>query len=161
MAIKIKSLQTDKLSEESLKKDYLYKDVKFDLDLAYSFNSQLNRKEFLNDVQALYDVEAIKNSITNAFLTTPGQKILNPLFGIDLKRFLFEPVDDFITELIRDDIETKLPQMEPRITVQNVTVVGDEENQQYNISLQINIPSLDIKGLTIKNTLKSNGYVEN
>jgi phage baseplate assembly protein W len=161
MAIKIKSLQTDKISEESLKKDYLYKDLKLDLDLAYSFNSQLNRKEFLNDVQALYDVEAIQNSITNAFLTTPGQKILNPLFGIDLRRFLFEPVDDFTADIIQDDIQNKLPQMEPRITVENVTVVGDEENQQYNISLQINIPSLDIKGLTIKNTLKSNGYVEN
>jgi len=159
MAIKIKSLQTDKISEESLKKDYLYKDIKLDLDLAYSFNSQLNRKESLNDVQALYDVEAIKNSITNAFLTTPGDKILNPTFGIDLRRFLFEPVDDFISEIIKDDIKVKLPRMEPRIELKNVTVVGDEDNQQYNISLEINVPSLDIKGLTVKNTLKSNGYV--
>jgi phage baseplate assembly protein W len=160
MAIKIKSLQTDKLSEDALKKDYLYKDVKFDLELAYSFNSQLNRRVFQNDVQALFDVEAIQNSISNAFLTTPGQKILNPRFGIDLRRFLFEPVDDFTAQIIQDDIETKLPLMEPRITVENVTVEGDEDNQQYNISLQINVPSLDIKGLTIKNTLKSNGYVE-
>lgn len=160
MAIKIKSLQTDKLSEDALKKDYLYKDVKFDLELAYSFNSQLNRKVFQNDVQALFDVEAIQNSISNAFLTTPGQKILNPRFGIDLRRFLFEPVDDFTAQIIQDDIETKLPLMEPRITVENVIVVGDEDEQQYNISLQINVPSLDIKGLTIKNTLKSNGYVE-
>jgi uncharacterized protein len=160
MAIKIKSLQTDKLSEDALKKDYLYKDVKFDLELAYSFNSQLNRRVFQNDVQALFDVEAIQNSISNAFLTTPGQKILNPRFGIDLRRFLFEPVDDFTAQIIQDDIENKLPRMEPRITVENVTVEGDEDEQQYNISLQINIPSLDIKGLTIKNTLKSNGYVE-
>jgi uncharacterized protein len=160
MAIKIKSLRTDKLSENALKQDHLYKDVKFDLGTAYSFNSQLNRKIFQNDVQALFDVEAIQNSISNAFLTTPGQKILNPRFGIDLRRFLFEPVDDFTAQIIQDDIETKLPLMESRITVENVTVEGDEDNQQYNISLQINVPSLDIKGLTIKNTLKSNGYVE-
>jgi hypothetical protein len=158
MNIKIKSLQASKIDEASLKNDYLYKDVSFDLEPSYSFNNQLNRKEQLKDIQAIFDVEAIKTSISNAFLTSPGQKILNPTFGIDLRRYLFEPVDEFTAEDIQDDIERKLPRSEPRIVVKNVSVVGNEDEQEYDVSLQIDVPSLGVKGLSLKSKLNSTGY---
>lgn len=158
MAIKIKSLETDELTKESLNDGYLYKDLTLDLTPSYSYNNKLNKKDFLKDVQASYDAEAIKNSITNIFLTSPGDKLLNPTFGIDLKRFLFEPVDDFISEIIRDDIETKLPLMEPRVVVDEVKVDPDEDENQYNISLRIDVPTLSLYGLTIKSRLNSTGY---
>lgn len=147
-----------KLADETLSKGYLYKDVHFDLTPSISKNSQLNRNEILKDVQALFDLEAVKNSIKNCFLTTPGQKILNPTFGVDLRQFLFESIDDFTTDIIKDTIENKLPRMEPRITIKNVIVVGDEDLNQYNISLQIDVPSLGIYGVTLKSELNSMGY---
>jgi len=158
VAIKIKSLESDKLVEKSLKGDYLYKDWKFDLETSISYNTQLNKKEYLNDIAVLYDIEAVKNSVSTAFLTSPGEKILNPTYGVDLRQYLFESVDDFTAEIIKDDIESKLPLMEPRITVQNVTVIGDEDAQSYYIELQIDVPSLDIRGLSIKSELNSVGY---
>ena len=158
MAIKIKSLEANSLDETSLDKGYLYKDLALDLNPAYSYNSQLNRKEFLKDVQASYDIQAITNSIINAFLTAPGDKILNPTYGIDLRRFLFEPIDEFTTEIIKDDIQTNLPLMEPRITLDNINIDADEEENQYDIELQINVPSLGVYGLNIKSRLNSSGY---
>ena len=158
MNIKLKSLKASNLEEQSSKKGYLYKDVFFDLEPSYSYNSQLNRKEQLKDIQASYDAEAIKTSISNAFLTIPGQKILNPTFGIDIRRYLFEPVDIYTAELIQDDIENNLPKAEPRITVKNVIVEGNEDEQEYNIEMQIDIPSLGITGLSIKSKLNSTGY---
>ena len=158
MAIKIKSLEANSLDETSLDKGYLYKDLALDLNPAYSYNSQLNRKEFLKDVQASYDIEAVKNSISNAFLTSPGDKILNPTYGIDLRRFLFEPIDDFTTEIIKDDIQTNLPLMEPRITINDIFIDADEEENQYNIELKIDVPSLGVYGLNIKSRLNASGY---
>jgi phage baseplate assembly protein W len=158
MNIKITSLKAGDIVEKSLKNDYLYKDIAFDLEPTVSYNNQLNKKEYLKDVQALYDIEAIKTSISNAFLTSPRQKILNPEFGVDLRRYLFEPVDVFTADLIQDDIELKLPEAEPRIKVENVTVFGDEDNQEYHITLQINVPSLNVRGVSIKSKLNSNGY---
>ena len=158
MAIKIKSLKVDNISENSLKKDFLYKDIAFDLSQDVAFNNQLNKNEFLKDIVALYDVEAVKNSVATAFLTAPGDKILTPTYGIDLRRFLFEGIDDFTAEIIQDEIEVKLPRMEPRITVSNVTVEADEDANQYNISLQIDVPSLNVYGLSIKSELNSTGY---
>lgn len=158
MSIKLKSLAATKLADTSLEQGYLYKDVAFDLKPAVSLNAQLNRNEYLKDIQALYDLEAIKNSIINCFLTSPGQKILNPLFGIDLRRFLFEGIDDFTSDIIQETIEKKLPRMEPRIRVKNVTVIADEDANQYDVSLQIDVPSLDIYGVSIKSELNATGY---
>jgi phage baseplate assembly protein W len=158
MSIKIKSLKVDKLSEKSLKGDYLYKDISFDLSQDVSYNNQLNKQEFLKDIKPLYDVEAVKNSVATAFLTAPGDKILNPTYGVDLRQYVFERVDDFTADIIKDDIETKLPIMEPRINIRNVVVEGDEDNNEYKISMQIDVPSLDVYGLSIKSKLNSNGY---
>ncbi len=158
MAIKIKSLEAPPVSKKALGNGFLYKDLALDLSPSYSYNSQLNRNEVLKDVQAIFDIEAVKNSVVNALLTTPGEKILDPTYGVDLRQYLFEPIDDFTTDLIKDDIEIKLPQMEPRIVLKSVNVIADEDNNQYNIELQIDVPSLDVYGLSIKSELASTGY---
>jgi len=158
MAIKIKSLGVDKLSEKSLEGGYLYKDMMLDLVPSVSYNNQLNKREYLNDVAALYDEEAVKNSVANAFLTAPGQKILSPAYGMDIRRFLFEPIDDFIMEIMKDDIRIGLPIMEPRITISELKVTGDPDTNTYYISMMINVPSLNITGLSIKSELNSTGY---
>jgi phage baseplate assembly protein W len=158
MAIKIKSLEVPSVSKKALANGFLYKDLSLDLSPSYSYNSQLNRNEVLKDIQAIFDVESVKHSVVNALLTTPGEKILDPTYGVDLRQYLFEPIDDFTTDLIRDDIEIKLPRMEPRIVLKSVNVVADEDNNQYNIELQIDVPSLDIYGLSIKSELASTGY---
>jgi hypothetical protein len=95
MKIKINSLGVDDKTQKSIDQDFLYKDVFLDMQQSYSYNNKLNRKEFLNDTQASYDIEAVKNSIKNALLTTPGEKLLTPTFGVNLKQYLFEPIDDF------------------------------------------------------------------
>lgn len=158
MNIKINSLKTESLAEKTLKRDFLYKDLKLDLEQDTYLNRQLNKQESLKDVTAIYDVEAVKNSIVTAFLTAPGDKILNPTYGVDLRQYIFEPIDDFTTDIIRDDIMVKLPIMEPRVEIVDVEVIGDEDNSTYYIDLQINIPTLDVYGLSIKSELNSVGY---
>lgn len=159
MAIKIKSLRPSNLDEKSLQKDYLYKDLALDLVPQVFLNKQLNKKEPLKDVDALYDEEAVKNAVANAFLTAPGDKILNPTFGVDIRQFLFEPIDEFTTDLIETRIRDALPIMEPRIQVRNVVVTPFPDENMYTIDLQINVPSLNIYGLRIKSELNSVGYV--
>jgi phage baseplate assembly protein W len=158
VSIKITSLSPNRLAEKSLTKDYLYKDLLLDLASTVSYNSQLNQTEYLKDVAALFDIEAVKNSVVTAFLTAPGDKILSPTYGMDLRQFLFEPIDDFLIDIIEDLILNKLPKMEPRVEVTNVTVTGDPDNNTIFITLQINVPSLDVYGLSIKSELNSTGY---
>ena len=156
--IKLKSIEANSIDKQNLEQSYLYKDQFLDIIPAQYFNKQLNRQQNLKDIQGLYDIQAVKNSIVNCFLTTPGQKILNPEFGIDLRRFLFTPVSTNTTYFIQRDIQINLPKMEPRVQVVDVSVTADVDEQQYNIVLQINCPQLNVYGLSLKSFLNSSGY---
>ena len=156
--IKISDVSVDKADNAALNQGYLYKDLFLDIVNRVSYNKQLNRTTELRDVQGLYDIGAIKNSIVNIMLTSPGQKILSPRFGIDLRRHLFEPVSEFTSFEIRSDIKDRLPALEPRISLERIGVKANIDNQEYRISLQINVPSLDITGLSLKSILNSSGY---
>ena len=156
--IRISDVSVDKRDNAALEGGYLYKDLFLDLEPTVYYNKQLNKQVILKDVQGSYDLQAIKNSIINIFLTSPGQKILNPEFGLDLRRYLFEPVNSSTAYKIKYDINTKLPGQEPRIQIQNVNVDAITDAQEYYIALQINIPSLDAYGRTLKSLLNSNGY---
>ena len=75
-----------------------------------------------------------------------------------MRRYLFEPIDDFLLDIIRDDIETLLPIMEPRVEIVDVGIEGRADLNEIDITLQINVPSLGVYGLSIKSQLNSTGY---
>ena len=156
--IKLKNIGASTIDTKNLEQSFLYKDLFLDIVPAQYYNKQLNRQQNLKDIQGLYDIQAVKNSIVNCFLTTPGQKILNPEFGIDLRRFLFTPVSSNTTYFIQRDIQQNLPKLEPRIQITNISVTADIDEQQYNIVLQINCPQLNVYGLSLKSYLNSSGY---
>jgi len=156
--IKLTDVSVDKSENNALENGYLYKDLLLDLETSVYYNEQLNKTTTLKDVQGLYDIDSIKNSIANIFLTSPGQKILSPEFGINLRRFLFEPISNFTAYRIKSDIVNNLPDQEPRIELQETTVVPIPDEHEFFITLQINVPSLNLYGISLKSLLNSNGY---
>ena len=156
--IKITDISVDQAEDAALEQGYLYKDLFLDLENKVSYVPQLNKLTTLRDVQGLFDLNSIKNSIKNILLTSPGQKILNPKFGLDLRRYLFEPITTFSSYQIKSDIINTLPDMEPRIRLDLVTVLPVPDRQEYYITLQIDVPALNIYGLSLKSLLNNTGY---
>ena len=156
--IKITDISVDQAEDAALEQGYLYKDLFLDLENTVSYVPQLNKLTTLRDVQGLFDLNSVKNSIKNILLTSPGQKILNPEFGIDLRRYIFEPITTFTAYQIKSDILNNLPDMEPRINLDLVTVVPIPDRQEYYLTLQVDVPSLNIYGLSLKSLLNSTGY---
>lgn len=157
--LKLTDIQSTPLEDASLGSNYLYKDLELDLTKKRTFTRAVNTTEYLSDVNSIFDLEAVKNSIVNCFITAPGQKILNPEFGLDLRMYLFEPITETTAFFIRDDIFNNLSRFEPRVVVRNVSVIPNIDAQMYEIYLQIDIPQLNIYGVSIKNTLNSEGYI--
>ena len=87
-----------------------------------------------------------------------GLAVVCKEFGLDLRRYLFDPVNSSTAYKIKYDIDTLLPSQEPRIQLENVNVDAITDAQEYYIEMQINIPSLDAYGITLKSLLNSNGY---
>jgi phage baseplate assembly protein W len=157
--LKLTDVQATPLEDASLGNNYIYKDLELDLNKTRTFTKAVNVTNYLSDVSSIFDLKAIQNSIVTCFTTAPGQKILNPEFGLDLRQYLFEPISESSAFFIREDIFDNLPIFEPRVVVKNVSVIPNIDEQLYEIYLQIDVPQLNIYGVSIKNILNSEGYI--
>lgn len=149
-----------KKKSPSVSKSYTYSDLKQDIQfgqLERNFPGGVAKNN--KDFEVLYDEEAIKNSILNAFTTVPGQKLLNPLYGMDLRRFLFRPITEETGREIAKNIHDGLPMHEPRVGVTNVKVNGRTDSQTYEIEFTIVFPRLNNKKLPIKGVLGQNNFL--
>jgi phage baseplate assembly protein W len=143
------------------KRQHIYIDLESDLKVDYTKTNPLNNVKEQRDIVADYDVDAIKNSIFNIFTTIPGQKLLNPIFGLNLLQFLFTGITTSNAKLLGDTILKGIIKFEPRVSVDKINVNPDVENQQYTIGLVLSVPSLNITGLQVKSTLSESGYYFN
>ena len=129
----------------SLGKKSIYRDLFLDLSESQApVSDALYGKSTKTDLKIAVDEQAILNSLKNIFNTTPGEKILNPSFGLNLSQWLFEPVSEFAAREIGEAILNGITRYEPRVTVNNVSVIADPENSQYIIKLAMTIPQLNI-----------------
>ena len=121
-------------------------------DLHLDFTNPVQR-----DIVADYDEAAIKNSLVNLFNTLPGQNLLNPVYGLNLLQYVFEPASDINAQRIGETILKGVSTYEPRVTVTNIHVNVDIDEQLYTITLSIAIPQLN-KNITIPGMLNKEGY---
>lgn len=138
-AIKIQGLSVPKPDNDR----YTYIDVALDIvKNNLLLDTNLYKAETSTDIDVSYDEGAIKNSLVNLFNTTPGEKLLEPEFGLNLKRFLFDPLTEITAQMIGETIYNGINRWEPRVTITNVDVKRDVANFQFTISLTLLIPKL-------------------
>lgn len=138
-----------------------YTDLELDLMINYTKNSALNNIREQTDIRADYDINAIKNSIFNIFTTIPGQKILNPTFGLNLLYFVFTGITTSNARALGDIILKGINKYEPRVNVDNINITTDIENQTYTIDMILSVPTLNINGLEVKAALAESGFYFN
>lgn len=147
MAIRLDILK-DKKNTDAYRK-FSYADLKLDIDLnSHIPSTPVGVGKNPIDFRLSYDENAIFNSIRNIFNTKKGQKILNPTFGLDLEQFLFDNISRENADIIGKTIYEDMPIYEPRIIVQTVNVIANPDDNEYEITISIVIPSLDNRAAT-------------
>lgn len=116
----------------------VYRDLHLDIEKLYTNNDELHKLNEITDIVTDVNSKAIKNSIYNILSTMPGQKILNPEFGLNLTQWLFTNLSETNASLIKFNITRQINKYEPRVTLTNVIVTPNYEEQQYNIVIQFN-----------------------
>lgn len=159
MAVRLNNLGLTSIEEKSLEDGYLFKDVKFDLEMTRFGKPELYSEQTLKDIDELQDGQAVINSVKNILTTTPGQKLLNPTLGLDFRSYLFEPINTTTSFFLAQFIYSNLGVQEPRINLEGVAIEGIEDQNQYNIEITYSIPKLDIYDLSLNATLNKDGYV--
>jgi phage baseplate assembly protein W len=88
-----------------------------------------------NDIVAVTGAEAVKRSLRNLLSITAGEVPFFPDFGANVSRYLFEPIDPITTVLIHREIENTIRTYEPRVAIQQLTVVPTADEMRYQINL--------------------------
>lgn len=139
-------------------KPFVYADLHLDLQEQYTINDNMNQRPEINDFRLDYDLDAIKTSLRTLFLTSPGEKILDPLYGLDLRPFVFEPVTTNKSFDLQRIVKSEINRYEPRVNVIGVDVVPMFDDNAYQISINLNIPGLSIGGVIFSGMLNRSGY---
>ncbi len=107
-----------------------------------SINLLLN--PFTKDVSAVQNDNAIKQSIKNLVLTAPGEKPFQPNIGSRVRQLLFEPLDAFTADTVRDEIINTINQYEPRVQLVNVQATPVFSGNKLNVYVEYRIVGLPI-----------------
>lgn len=81
------------------------------------------------------DERLIKNDLIQLLLTVPGERVFRPEFGTTIKPTLFEPIDSFTTNNIRESIISTIQRFEPRVTIKDLRVESSDDKNLIDIKL--------------------------
>ncbi|WP_029290721.1 GPW/gp25 family protein [Cellulomonas sp. HZM] len=70
----------------------------------------------------------LEDSIRVVLLTAPGERLMRPQFGCRIWDLLFEPVNANLIGLVSQAVRDALAQWEPRIVVEDVQPVQDDDD---------------------------------
>ena len=87
-------------------------------------------------VRMVEDEQDIHESLLILFGTLPGERVLQPKFGLDMSPLLFEPLSTTLRTLLKDRITTTLLIHEPRIRVLDLVI---DDSQALEGQLQIRL----------------------
>ena len=110
------------------KNSSLFYDYK-DLDMCFKIHP------LYSDIVPVIELDALKNSIKNILYTRPGERPFSPRFGCNLVDYLFEPMDNFTINSIKETIKYAINQYEPRLDLRSVTIVPNTDRNHYEVTI--------------------------
>ena len=82
------------------------------------------------------DVEDINKSLQILFSTTIGERIMQPKYGANLERFLFEPISETLKTHMKDLINDAILYHEARIKLLDLKLVAYDTEGRIDITLE-------------------------
>lgn len=104
----------------------------------------MKKNAFTDDVSVVKNDNAIKQSIKNLVLTNPGEKHFQPNVGSRVFNLLFEPLDAFTADAVKDEVINTINQYEPRVELTDVVVVPIDEGNKLSITIEYRIVGLPV-----------------
>ena len=101
-------------------------------DLDLNFNIHPVRKDISKSIGPM----AVVNSIKNLILTNHYERPFQPDIGSNVRRLLFENLDNITATTIKDEIERTIVNYEPRATVKTINVTADYNNNGFKVYLE-------------------------
>ena len=127
-----KSVQTTPVSTVSMKKGLA------DLDLSLRIHG------IQKDIMPLKDDKAIRNAVKNLVLTNFYERPFQLEKGANLTGYLFEPADMITAFEMKEAIKEVLATYESRITVRNIQILNDLDQNGWIVNIHFLIKNINI-----------------
>jgi phage baseplate assembly protein W len=140
--------------------DYKYADLHLEINFKSTpkGNGNLYKAPNQSDIKIDLDEHAIVNSIRNLFSTRKGQMLLDPEYGLNLEKYLFQPINSFLARAMARDILQGIEEYEPRVKVDGVNVRMNVDQQLYEVSILLSIPYLKNRRISLSGILDNQGF---
>jgi phage baseplate assembly protein W len=105
--------------------------------IGWSFPPTFDRQN--QTVTMVRDTQDIDESLHILLSTTIGERVMQPLYGCNLKQFLFEPTNASIEAEIEKVVEDAILYFEPRIRLDKLQLDTDAEEGRMEIMVEYTI----------------------
>ena len=90
----------------------------------------------------------IKQNLKMLILTAPGERIMEPEFGVGIRNYLFENFNNSIYKQIDTNIRKQVEMFMPAIAINEVSFEGsDQDSNLLGVAIFFSIPSIGVKDL--------------
>ena len=83
-------------------------------------------------------------NLKNIILTDPGERIMEPLFGVGIKRYLFEQITDNKQLRIKNEIRSQVERYAPYIDITSIDTAP--EDNVLSITIKYEVATAEIAG---------------
>jgi phage baseplate assembly protein W len=83
--------------------------------------------------------DQIKSNLINLLLTDKGERIMNPEFGADVRRSLFDNITESNNEILRLKIIEAINIFIPEIQLESVDIIPDFDYNTLNITINYSL----------------------
>ena len=104
-----------------------------EIEIFYSDIDKNMTKNYKSDMSLIINNADIAQAITSLIKTKIGSVPFRPNFGADIDTILFEKMGLLQADRIRNRIETAVNNFEPRVVIDNITVLPNYDINVYDI----------------------------
>ena len=88
--------------------------------------------------------DAIKYNLINFYSTKRGERVMNPLFGSRLQNLVFNNITEITDDSIRAIITDETNNYFPFVTLTDINIQKQEDNNQYIITITYQVANFGI-----------------
>ena len=94
-------------------------------------------------------VDMATQNLKMVILTSPGERVMEPEFGVGVRNYLFAQNSPGLSAQLRDRISQQVSKYLPYISLNNLqvfspSILGDIDNTRLNIIINYSIPAANV-----------------
>ena len=83
------------------------------------------------------DVQVLVSDLRNLLLTQKGERLMNPDFGTQIHKLVFEPDTSVLEAQVQQEVTQAVAKFEPRVNIISISVERLPNQRQMNVAIQV------------------------